>query len=322
MDLIYTNPSGEDVGVLLDYDFDMAFGSGENDFECTIQSDSHCCTSGSFLYIEGTEFGGIVDSIRSNNETKEVTYSGRTWHGILNSKVIEPDSGEAYLVLSGEANEVIGKLLARMSLSSLFEASSEDSGITITDYRMHRYITGYDGIIKMLKAFGGKLLFTFQDGKIILSAAAKHDYSGDDGFDSDLLSFEVTKKYKAVNHLVCLGSGELTERMVVHLYADASGKISQTQTQDGTDEYAAVYNYPNVESEEELIKSGTERLKELWEPARMSIDLDADGNNYDVGDTVGAVDNITSITVSAEITKKIVTIKNGRITISYKVGED
>jgi hypothetical protein len=321
MDLIYTNAAKEDLGILLDYELDLAFGADENNFECSIASSSHCCEAGSLLYIEGTEYGGIVDSIESKTDSKEVVYSGRTWHGILNSKVLEPDSGEDYLVLTGEANYVLGALIERMALSDMFKASSADSGLNISGYKMNRYISGYDGIRKMLKTVDARLAFTVKNGEIILSAVLKHDYSQDDEFDSDLVDFNIRKKFKAVNHLVCLGSGELADRMVVHLFADSEGNISRTQTQFGLDEFAEVYDYSNTESEEELVKGGEDKLKELWEPAKVSVDFDADTDNYGVGDVVGAFDNITGISVSAEITKKIVTIENGQITISYKVGE-
>lgn len=321
MDLIYTNSSREDVGVLLDYSLDLAFGDDENDFECRIQSAAHCCEAGSLLYIEGTEYGGIVDSMSSDTVNSEVVYSGRTWHGLLNSKVLAPDDGEAYLTVSGEANSVLSSLLSRMGLTDFFEASSEDSGLTISTYKMNRYIQGYDGIKKMLKTVGGKLCFTFQDGKVILSATAVHDYSADGEFDSDLLAFQIKKNYKTVNHLICLGSGELENRMVIHLYADESGNISLEQTQFGMDEYSATFDYPNVESEEELERSGRSELKSLWEPAELTVDFDADADTYDVGDIVGAYDNVTQISVCAVIVKKIVTINNGQITISYKVGD-
>ena len=322
MDLIYTNANKEDMGVLLAYDLDLAFGADENDFECRIQISEHCCEPGAYLYIEGTEYGGIIDEIKSDTTEGEVIYKGRTWHGILNSKVLEPDPGEAYLVVSGDANDIIGSLLDRMGLSGLFGASFASSDLTIKSYKMNRYITGYDGIKKMLASVGGKLKFTYQNGMVILSAVPAHDYSVDEEFDSDQIGFEITKKHHSVNHLVCLGSGELENRMVVHLYADESGNISQTQTMFGLDEYAAVYDYSDVESEEELIKSGESRLKELWEPDSMTIDFDNDSDIYDVGDVVGAFDNVTSINIYAAITKKIVTITNGKINISYKVGEE
>ena len=127
--------------------------------------------------------------------------------------------------------------------------------------------------------------------------------------------------FKTVNHLVCLGSGELENRTVVHLYADAVGNISQTKTFTGLDEYEAVFDYPSAESTEELIKSGTEELKALWSQNELSISFDPEADLYDVGDIVGAYDNITKIAVSAEIVKKIVTIQNGQTNISYEVGE-
>lgn len=315
------NSAKEDLGVLLDYEMDMAFGADENDFEVKIQAESHCCEDGYFLYMEGTEYGGIVDGIQSDTASNEVVYTGRTWQGILNSKVLEPDAGQAYLTVSGEANSIIASLLARVGLDGLFEASSDDSGLVISSYQMNRYIKAYDGIVKMLKTVGGKLLFSFRGGKVILSATVAHDYSQDEEFDSDQMEFKVNKNYKTVNHLVCLGSGELENRMVVHLYADTNGNISQMQTQFGMDEYTDVYDYSAVESEEELISGGTDKLKELWGQDALTVDFDSDSDIYNIGDKVGAVENITGIAIAANITKKIVTIKNGQITISYKVGE-
>ena len=316
MDLIYTNPDRVDIGVLHEYELDLAFGADENNFECTINAAAHCCEAGSYLYFDGTEYGGIIDGIQSNGNDKEVIYSGRTWHGILNSKVIEPDSGEAYLTVYGEANAVLGTLIDRMGLADLFEASSDKSGLTITSYKMHRYISGYDGITKMLDSVGARIRVVFTDGKVILSAVKKYDYSKDEEFDSDQVGFTIKKNYKAVNHLICLGSGELENRLVVHLYADKDGNISQTQTQFGLDEVSSIYEYSSISTEEELIEAGTERLAGLSESEEVSIDFDAESDVYDVGDVVGAYDNITGLYISTRIAKKIVTIKNGKITVS------
>lgn len=321
MDLIYMNTLKEDVGVILDYELDLAFGKDENNFELCIQAEAHCCEAGYYLYIEGTEYGGVIDGIKSDTETKEVTYLGRTWQGLLNSKIIQPDAGMAYLIVSGEANNVISSLLSRLSLAGLFEASTDNSGLTISGYKMNRYIAGYDGIIKMLKTVNATLRFTFQNGKVILSAVPKHDYTQDEEFNSDQVSFRVKKDYKSVNHLICLGSGELENRTVIHLYADKNGKISNVQSEFGVDEYADVYDYSSVESVEELESSGREKLKELWAQDELSIDFDDTSDAYGLGDIVGAYDNVTKISVAAEIVKKIVTIKNGQITISYEVGE-
>lgn len=318
MDLIYMNAEREDIGVLHNYELDLAFGSDENSFECVVGRNDHCCGFGFFLYLTGTEYGGIIDSVESKNSTQEVVYFGRTWHGVLNSKVLQPDAGQDYLVCSGEANAVIGELVSRMGLSNLFIVSDEDSGLEITSYKMNRYISGYDGIMKMLKTVGGKLQLRVQsNGQVLLSAVPVVDYTAD-GLDSDQIDLDVKRTANTVNHLICLGQGNLSERLVVHLYADENGNVSRTQTFTGLAEYVAVYDYPNAEDEADLVSSGTEHLKELMQQDDLSVDVDEVDDPYDVGDLVGASDQVTGIHITIPVMKKIVTIKNGIVTIDIK----
>lgn len=321
MDLIYMNEKKEDVGVVHDATLDLAFGADENDYECKIASVNHCCEEGYFIYYEGTEYGGIVDDIAIDTDADEITYSGKTWHGILNAKVLEPDAGADYLVLNGEANEMLAFLVARMGLSALFKASTDASGINVRTYKMDRYIKGYDGIRKMLKASGAKLNIAFKDGFVELSARPIVDYSKDEQFDTDQISFRIKKRYHPLNHVICLGKGDLAEREVIHVYADASGNISDTQVFFGIEEVSDTYENANTESTEELRQGGIERIQESWASNEIDFDFNADDYVYDIGDVVGAKERVTGIEVNEEITKKIVKIQNNTTTISYKVGE-
>lgn len=319
MDLIYTDSNGADLGVIHAYSFDLAFGSDENDFELKIDTDNHCCEAGCYVYVEGTEYGGIIDAIASDTAAEEVTYTGRTWHGILNSKVLCPDSGQDYLTLSGEANTVLGTLISRMGLTDIFAASADASALTISNYKMERYITGYDGIRKMLKAVSGKLVMSYNGTKVILSAVPIVDHTDDGIFDSDILALSVKKTARKVNHLICLGQGELKNRTIVHLYADAEGNISQTQTQTGLDEYTSVYDNSSAASTDELIKGGRARLAELQMMDDISVNLNEAEDIYDIGDIVGAMDNVTGLFVAVPIVKKIVNIQSGHPSISYGI---
>lgn len=321
MDLIYMNAEKEDVGVMKDYVFDMAFGNDENDFQCQIVRGNHCCKEGFYLYVEGTEFGGIIDDIDSDTDADVVTYHGRTWHGVIESKVLEPDIGEDYLILSGEVNAVLGTLISRLELSRLFVASTEDSGITVSSYKMNRYVGGYMGIRKMLKASGAKLMMEFKDGMVELSAVPLVDYSKDEQFDTDQFAFSVKKNYHPINHVICLGKGELAEREVIHVYADANGHISHTQSLTGIDEVAKTYDNPNAESSEELEQGGIDMILASQNSDEIKFNFNSNDEAYDIGDIVGAKEYVTGIEVSAEITQKIVTINNNLTTISYKVGE-
>lgn len=318
MDLIYTNSSMQAIGVMKAYDLDLAFGSDENDFEIKVDANNHCCEAGYYVYIIGTEYGGVIDAVTSDTQTGEVTYTGRTWHGILNSKVICPDAGQDYLTLNNEANGVLNSLITRMGLTSIFTVNIYASGLEISHYKMPRYVTGYDGIMQMLKSVGGKLVLSFDGEKVILSAAPIEDHTKDGSVSSDAMSFQVKTTSKKVNHLICLGQGELKDRTVVHLYADASGSISQTQTLTGADEYTAVYDYPSAESAQKLIEAGASRLAELQNQDNLSVSLNEAECAFDVGDVVGAVDTITGISVAVPITKKIVSIRNDYMSVSYE----
>lgn len=102
------------------------------------------------------------------------------------------------------------------------------------------------------------------------------------------------------------------------VYADDSGSISQTQTLTGADEYAAVYDYPSAESTQKLIEDGASRLAELQKQDDLSVSLNEAEYAFDVGDIVSAIDTVTGISVSVPITKKIVSIRNGYMSVSYE----
>ena len=215
MDLIYTDENREDLGILFDYSFDLAFGSSENDFELKTSTSNHILKQGYYVYIDGTEYGGVVDDIKVKTESKELIYAGRTYHGILESKVIEPGANADYLNVSGEANKLLGQLIERLALTDLFKASTDISDFTISNYQFSRYVKGYTGIKQMLNSVGAKLHITFEDGYVVLSALPIVDYSKDDEFDTEFSagpdttyifnnSILKTKRYNEVNYNECL----------------------------------------------------------------------------------------------------------------------
>jgi hypothetical protein len=206
-------------------------------------------------------------------------------------------------------------------LTDLFDAPSVISDLPrFNDYVIGRYVDAYSAITDMLASIGAKLNVTFSNGKVILSALPIVDYSKDEQFDNDHVELEVEKTYNPVNHLICLGKGELIDRQVIHLYADADGKISKKRTFSGLQEVMAVYDYPNVESLDELEKGGIKKLKEYATKDRVQLDFTAEDDTYDIGDIIGAKEINTGVFASEKITKKIVTIKQGVVNVNYKVG--
>lgn len=320
MDLIYANAKRVDQGVLTAHAFDLSFGAEENDFELTLGADEVVLESGAFIYMEGTEYGGKVGGIKAVTNGETISYTGRTWHGILNSKVIQPDSGANYLVVSGEANSVLSALIARLGLSALFVAAEESSGVNISGYRFARYCKGYDGFRAMLAANDAKLKIAWKDRAVVLSAEPIVDYT-EAPVDGDIATLSVEQYKDKVNHLICLGQGELAAREVIHLYVDQFGRIGDVQYFFGLDEIADTYDNSSVESSDELRKGGVERLTELLSIDKAEIALpESEGLSYDIGDIVGASERKSGVKVAAPVTQKIVKFNNGAISTEYKTG--
>lgn len=115
-DLVYTNSSRFEMGVLQSYDLDLDVAKDKN-FELRTKeypSDENgqlAIDCRSYISIDGTEYGGIVDSATHNeDDDDEMVYTGRTWRGILNSKYIY-SSGARAVVASGTLKEEINRRL-------------------------------------------------------------------------------------------------------------------------------------------------------------------------------------------------------------------
>lgn len=317
VDLICADENGVPFHAVSDCLFDCAWGSGENDFELTLY-DGTVLPDRGLVYVDGTEVGGIVDHMKDelSDGVSVVTYSGRSWHGMLAGKVLQPDSGQDYLKVSGPVNQVLSNLLARIGLSDVFKVRA-DSTKTIPTFQFDRYCTAYDGIRRMLAANDLKLMFQEVDGTIWMYAQPIVDHN--DTVDSDLIDFSITKDYRRTNHMIGLGKGDLKNRLVINYYADASGKVSSACTFKGRDEIAAVYDYSSAEKDE-LDKQTKKQLQDLQGAGAVDVTVH-DGLSLDVGDRVAGCDHVTGLTVTAIVLKKIVKLSGGLLSVSYEVGD-
>lgn len=319
VDLIITDSNHVDVRSAADFTLDCAWGKEENDFEL-VMSGASTIDAGAYIYVDGSECGGVVDAMEDQltSGVSTLTYSGRTWHGMLADKILEPDKGKDYLTVSGTASSVIGSLISRVGLDAVFDAvDAPTAGAqTIKSYQFDRYVDAYSGLRKMCAASGLKLRLAYASGKVRVWAEPAAHYG--DSIDSDLIDFDATRTWRKPNHLIGLGKGDLAARVVVHWYADAKGNVSQSQSLKGVDEITQVYDYSNAETAE-LNQKTREKLQELQSEGDVKVTVRDDANVvFDVGDTVTARDNLTGITVNASITKKIVKVSGGVMSVDYE----
>lgn len=223
MDLIYTNKNKEDMGIIQDFSLDMAYGSDENNFELQKFFSNDELENGSFIYVDNTEYGGIIDAVKDDTSSDNITYTGRTITGILNSKIIIPDTATGYFAVEGYANEIIKELVDRCELSNIVLVNETVGNDIYIPYYEFSYDYLYDGLRKMLSSFSAKLKFKFSGSKILLWAENIVDYSTDEEFDDSQISFTAAKIYNSVNHLICVGSDDLLNNYCIHLFIDADG---------------------------------------------------------------------------------------------------
>lgn len=315
MDLIVTDATGKPVASHASYTLDLAFGSGENDFD--LQVEDAALKAGSRIMIDGTEYGGIIDDtdVDVDGGLSTVTWHGRDWHGVLASKIIEPDRNNDYLTLSGTIPVIMRTLVSRAGLQGLFTVT-EESADHKTTCQFDRYVDLYSGLVKMLRASGLKLRLRNDGDKVAMSAMPVRTIG--DSIDSDLIDFTAKQAAHPINHLICLGKGELKDRTVIHWYADANGTFSHTQTLKRLDERTATYELSNAEADE-LEDKGRQKFQELRNTSTIDVDI-PDGIDADVGDLVTGRDNNTGLVVTAEISKKIVKVSGGVLTVTYESG--
>lgn len=327
--LILADQNLRDIKPVMDADIDFAVGSDENDYEIKIRRDrwDKRYVYGNAFYIKGTEFGGIIGRKKINTEQDTISLYGRTWRGKLDKKVIRPPAGQDYRKVSGELNSVLNTLVTEQ-FNDYFVVSQADTGVTVTNYQFDRYCTLLAGITKMLKSVGHKLHIEYiqqergQPGYVELSAVPIVDYSDTKELSQDSrLNFVFDETKNGVNHLICLGKGELQDRQVIDLYVGQNGSIGTTQYYTGIQEVAEVYENTSAETEE-LEEKGREKLQELMNSTSFSMDVEALDMEVEIGDIIGGRDYVTGLYAAKPIAKKIYKVSGGTPSLEYEIEGD
>lgn len=325
MELILTNTDGKELRNLQEASIDLDLND-TYDFQLTInRSDwKDDIVTGCRVFRPGTEYGGLIR--RRGTDTKEdvVTPGGYTWRGMLKKKIIEPPAGEDYRIVSGEIHEVMRSLI-EPEFPGLFVVPEVGTGVSVSQFQFDRYCTLHDGIQKMLQSVGYRLDISYiqqergASGFVQVSAAEIEDYSDQVELSNDnRLNFTASTRQDGVNHLICLGKGELKDRTVIHLFAQLDGSIGTEQYYTGIDEIAETYESSGAELED-LEAGGRERLAGLMNQETFSMDIASLGLEVEIGDIIGGRDYLTGIYVKKPVAGKIWTYDNGVESIEYKI---
>ena len=319
MDLMYIrdrgSESGYDSGYLKHFEADFDITTDveyvTNDFEIRMSlptSDEDLYYSENkiktIVYVEGTEYGGEITGSIIDTDENTITYTGRTWRGTLSEWIIEPPSGQDYLIVSGNLATSIRKLPFSTYLTMA------DTAYYGGTYQFNRYIPTFEGITSLLadadSSLRLKLEFHETDqeytGLATMSIEPARDITDiiEVSQDySDNIKLRIERDHITPRHLICLGQGELKAREVIHLYADSNWNITRTAIPGAypTDVY-------DFSSSENLLSDGMKRFKELIDNHER-IDVSISDLDIKLGDIISARDRLTNENVTAEITNII-----------------
>lgn len=317
--VLYTDANLQEVGYLQYAVGDFAIGT-KNNFELSIPPST--VSRDSYLMLEDSEFGGIVDGVELDTTLDYDVVTGRTWQGILESNKVKPDQGQSHLILSGEANSLLQQLIDRLGLGFCMVASTENSGYAVSGFAVSRLgdsMGGYTVMRTMLASVGAKLRLSYSSAlrRVVLSAVKQESYI-DNGIDGDRHGVALSIS-RPCNHLHCMGSGTGASRITLDLYADDDGVVSKTQTLFGVKHKEEVYESPNSDAAD-LEEQGWKRLGDMQASRSCCSLVGENDNRYDIDDIVGAkiVKGDMTMSIVTTVAQKIATLDGKTIDISVK----
>lgn len=325
MELILTDRTANDIRRLFDVEADIDL-KDTNTFELKINrgETKEDLAFGNMIYVPETEYGGIIGEVNTDTSMDTISLKGYTWRGLLNKKILRPPAGEDYLKISGELNECLGTLISD-SFGSLFSVSEKDTGQSVSNFQFNRYTTMLKGIMKMLKSVGYKLQIKYiqrergAPGYVELSATPIVDYSETiELSQDDQLDFTFQNVRNGINHLICLGTGELKDRAVVDLYVQADGSIGERPYYTGVDEIVGIYEDTNAKVEE-LKEKGIDKLQELMNHTVFEMNVATLNVDVEIGDIVGGRDYLTGLYAKKPVSGKIWRVAGGVQSVEYSV---
>lgn len=276
---------------------------------------------GHYIYIDGTEFGGVVEKVDSDSAKASILLTGACWRGMLFRKIIIPPAGQAYYTASGEINTVIGALLSSLC-GDTFVVSTVNTGASLST--QWRYDMLHVALETALEANGHTLAIAYD-------AASKHVIARARPVVDLSITTELSQDYgtpvkssegrlDGYNHIIALGAGELTARDVRHLYRLDDGTITQTTPSwAGTvHDLMSVLDLSNPESVDDLIAQATAKLRDYAPTTGLEIDP-GDEVDFALGDIVGARDRVTGLEATARVAGKIMTIDKSGVRTETKV---
>lgn len=322
MELIMTDSNRRDIGMANEFtDVEIDLNKTKRITVKIARSNyDSSFTFGSWIYENGTEYGGMIDDVITTSALDYVELSADTCRGKLDKRVVEPPIGQTHLIMSGDIHDIMRNLVDNQ-FGGLISVVPNKLGVTLNNYKFDRYDTLLNGLNKMLKSASYKLVaraVRTNDTHVHfeLSAEPIIDYSMQADTEDNSFNFVFEDNRSGYNHIIGLGGGEGLEREVVHFYIGADGEVTEQKYFTGFDENIYVYDYSNSD---DLIAQTKAKLRDIAPTKKFNMTSINISQNVKIGDLVGGRDEKTGMEGKKPIDNILYSYVNGVDKTTYKL---
>lgn len=319
MELIVADSAGRTLFPISDFELDMDSGWGDgvdNSFDLVVRDSSVPLPKAAWrVFADGLEIGGRVEGfeLKTRRTSSELHWTGSTWTGVLEKRLLWPDPGQDYLVLSGDANAVLRSAVKRLDIGSLFTVPDADAGVNVS-YRCNRDTPdAWTNLRLAMRSAGLRLDARWVGGSCRLQAVKVTDWRG--RVDSDLVNFDLKSDLLVTNHLKAAGKGDLASRQVVDVYADNRGNVGISKAMAGVFELEEYYDANNSEGDD-LRDQAVGRLKDMQTEGNVKVTA-VEGVSFGLGDVVEARHYSPNVTINVEISSRVTTATGAGVAVTY-----
>ena len=248
-EIYYTDHNRYDLGVLQTYKISIDLAN-EKDF--SIESPEPIIPVHGFWYIKDTEYGGRIDTFDTDSDEESITYTGRTFRGLLESHFVDmngvqrtiPSNVSAVINGSGASTELAtatitdcaNQLIAESGLDGMFvvdEADVDESvSPLLTNYTIKLGTSLYEALMGMAKSIDFNLVLRYRsDGMVHITPILIQDYVDYlKGSRYEGIGFRTSLDTATYNHLIVAAYDDTGNVRVAHFFADQNGGIQPYKT--------------------------------------------------------------------------------------------
>lgn len=333
MEFYFADQNRINTGILpRDAYLDMDIGK-ENDFKLTIplsMYDREKMIHGGFVYSPNTEFGGILNSYEVDTGKNEISFSGKSFRGMLQEGYTKVENGQDYAIVNGDVQTCMRTAIGSPLYDGLIVLPNVAAGVSVSNLQLTRYCDWLDASYQILRKVNRKPLINIvedADGDLIkfhveLTSEPIKDLSEEiENSQDGLVHFVITKAdKKPFDYILALGQGELKDRTVIYLKINEDGSLTEVSSIP-LNARTYKYDYASAEDRETLIEESKKQASEINGTDTQKITI-GDNVKASIDDIVGGRDYVTGTYIKQAITKVIYKYSNHIESYSYTIGDE